>query len=53
MIPGVIGVEPVFEKDARFQRIRLPGLDPRKLDGASPFDLIEPLRTALALEREL
>lgn len=47
VIPGVVGVEPVFEKDARFQRIRLPGLDPRRLDGASPFDLVEPLRTAL------
>lgn len=47
VIPGVVGVEPVFEKDARFQRIRLPGLDPRRLDGASPFDLVEPLRAAL------
>lgn len=47
VIPRVVGVEPVFERDARFQRIQLPGLGPRDLDGASPFDLVEPLRTAL------
>lgn len=47
LVPGVVGVEPVFENDPRFQRIRLPGLDARSLAGASPFDLVEPLRAAL------
>ncbi|PND27621.1 S8 family serine peptidase [Sinorhizobium sp. M4_45] len=48
VLPGaVVGVEQVFAGDPRFQRIRLPGLNPRVLSGASPFDLVEPLREAL------
>jgi endonuclease G len=46
IVSGVVGVERVFSTDPRFVRIKIPGLDPTQL-GASPFELVEPLREAL------
>lgn len=46
VLPAVVGIEPVFANNARFVRIRLPGLDAVKLK-TNPFELVEPLRAAL------
>jgi DNA/RNA endonuclease G (NUC1) len=47
VLPGAVGVEPVFANDPRFLRLRVPGLNLQQLGGLSPFDLVEPLRAAL------
>jgi len=45
VVPGIVGLEPVFANDPRFVRIRFPGADAVKLD-TSPFELVEPLKAA-------
>jgi hypothetical protein len=46
VVPGLAGLEPVFRNDPRFVRVVFPGVDVLAL-GASPFELVEPLRIAL------